>query len=270
VESGESGKLPLKFVGFAKLARPPSKLNSTAISENLPLRRSSKMTLGTQPESIYYDNFGNYLDTKTGSLTSKTLGVIYENIENVISDSVLRVNIRKGKLYNKDGRVSEIGILRFKDNKNNIVDLFNGKIVDGRGVTLVQNLYEFYDLEGKRLNFYGEDTFNSTKNYRPQKSDIEVGGTQEIFDFDLRRLDLGTHQIFDGRGNVICDRIGLFRDRQGGTVDLTTGLVRDSLGGVVRTDNYLLVDEYSNTANLKARKICNIEGIIIFKDIGIV
>jgi hypothetical protein len=40
VKSGESGKLPLKFVGFAKFARPPSKLNSTAISENLPLRRS--------------------------------------------------------------------------------------------------------------------------------------------------------------------------------------------------------------------------------------
>ena len=46
VESGESYKLPLKFVGFAKLARPPSKLNSTASSENSPLRRSSKMTLG--------------------------------------------------------------------------------------------------------------------------------------------------------------------------------------------------------------------------------
>jgi hypothetical protein len=46
VESGESGKLPLKFVGFAKFARPPSKLNSTAISENLPLRRWFKITLG--------------------------------------------------------------------------------------------------------------------------------------------------------------------------------------------------------------------------------
>ena len=45
-ESGESGKLPLKFVGFAKFARPPSKLNSTAISENLPLRRSTKVKLG--------------------------------------------------------------------------------------------------------------------------------------------------------------------------------------------------------------------------------
>ena len=31
-KSGESGKLPLKFVGFAKSARPPSELNSTAIS----------------------------------------------------------------------------------------------------------------------------------------------------------------------------------------------------------------------------------------------
>jgi hypothetical protein len=48
VESGESGKLPLKFVGFAKFIVPPSKINSTAISENLPLRRSSKMTLGTE------------------------------------------------------------------------------------------------------------------------------------------------------------------------------------------------------------------------------
>jgi hypothetical protein len=47
VESGESGELPLKFVGFAEFALPPSKLNSTAISENLPLRRFSKMTLGT-------------------------------------------------------------------------------------------------------------------------------------------------------------------------------------------------------------------------------
>jgi hypothetical protein len=46
VESRESGKLPLKFVGFAKFSRPPSELNSTANSENLPLRRSSKITLG--------------------------------------------------------------------------------------------------------------------------------------------------------------------------------------------------------------------------------
>jgi hypothetical protein len=124
------------------------------------------------------------LDTKTGTLTSKKHGVIYENIENVTTDSGLRVNIRKGKLYNKDRRVSEIGILRFKDSKNNIVDLFNGKIVDVQGVTLVQNLYEFYDLEGKKLNFYGEDPFNSPKNYRPQQSDVDTGVTQEIFDFD--------------------------------------------------------------------------------------
>ena len=47
MESRESGKLPLKFVGFAKFSRPPSELNSTANSENLPLRRSSKITLGT-------------------------------------------------------------------------------------------------------------------------------------------------------------------------------------------------------------------------------
>ena len=45
-ESRESDKLPLKFVGFDKFGGPPSELNSTAISENLPLRRSSKMTLG--------------------------------------------------------------------------------------------------------------------------------------------------------------------------------------------------------------------------------
>ena len=50
MKSGESGKLPLKFVGFAEFARPGSELNSTAISENLPLRRSSKMTLGTEAE----------------------------------------------------------------------------------------------------------------------------------------------------------------------------------------------------------------------------
>jgi hypothetical protein len=48
VESGESGELPLKFVGFDKFARTPSRLNSIAISENLPLRRSSKMTLGSK------------------------------------------------------------------------------------------------------------------------------------------------------------------------------------------------------------------------------
>ena len=46
MKSEESGKLPLKFVGFAKFSRPPSKLNSTASSENSPIRRSSKMTLG--------------------------------------------------------------------------------------------------------------------------------------------------------------------------------------------------------------------------------
>ena len=45
--SGESGKLPLEFVGFGKLAWLTSKLNSSAVSENLVLRRSSKMTLGT-------------------------------------------------------------------------------------------------------------------------------------------------------------------------------------------------------------------------------
>ena len=48
VESGESGKLPLEFVGFDKFARPLSKLYSTAISENLPLRLCSKMTLGIE------------------------------------------------------------------------------------------------------------------------------------------------------------------------------------------------------------------------------
>jgi hypothetical protein len=48
VESGESSKLSLKFVGFARFARPPSELNSTAISENLPLGRLSKMTLGAR------------------------------------------------------------------------------------------------------------------------------------------------------------------------------------------------------------------------------
>ena len=51
MESGESGKLQLEFAKFAKFARPPSKLNSTAISENVPLRRSSKMELGTPGES---------------------------------------------------------------------------------------------------------------------------------------------------------------------------------------------------------------------------
>ena len=63
MKSAESGKLPLKFVGFAKFKRPPSKLNSNAISENLPLRRSSKMTLGrnadsrsnSQPECVFED-----------------------------------------------------------------------------------------------------------------------------------------------------------------------------------------------------------------------
>ena len=50
MESGESGKLPLKFVRFAQFARVPDKLNSTAISENLTLRRSSKMTLGRREE----------------------------------------------------------------------------------------------------------------------------------------------------------------------------------------------------------------------------
>ena len=54
VESGESGKLPLKFVGFAKFARPPSELNSTANSENLPLRRSSKITLGSMGLGITF------------------------------------------------------------------------------------------------------------------------------------------------------------------------------------------------------------------------
>ena len=44
MESGESGKLLLKFVGFAKFDRVPNKLKSAAISENLPLRRSEKMT----------------------------------------------------------------------------------------------------------------------------------------------------------------------------------------------------------------------------------
>jgi hypothetical protein len=34
--NAESGELLLKFVGFAKFALPPSKLNSIAISENLP------------------------------------------------------------------------------------------------------------------------------------------------------------------------------------------------------------------------------------------
>ena len=47
MESGESGELPLKFGGFAKFVRPTSELNSSRISENSPLRRSSKMTLGT-------------------------------------------------------------------------------------------------------------------------------------------------------------------------------------------------------------------------------
>ena len=46
MESGESGELPMEFVGFARFVRPPDKLNSIANSENLPLRRSSKITLG--------------------------------------------------------------------------------------------------------------------------------------------------------------------------------------------------------------------------------
>ena len=48
VKSGESGKLTLKFVGFVKFAWPPSKLNSTASSENSPIRRYSKITLGSR------------------------------------------------------------------------------------------------------------------------------------------------------------------------------------------------------------------------------
>ena len=59
MESGESGKLPLKFVGFAKLARPPSKLNSTAISENLPLKCSSKMTLGNHGHHTVNNHWEN-------------------------------------------------------------------------------------------------------------------------------------------------------------------------------------------------------------------
>ena len=43
---GESGKLTLEFGGFDLFARPAEGLNSTAISEDLPLRRSSKITLG--------------------------------------------------------------------------------------------------------------------------------------------------------------------------------------------------------------------------------
>ena len=52
VESGESGKLPLKFVGFVGFARPPSELNSTAVSENLPLRRSQKIFLMANPKKL--------------------------------------------------------------------------------------------------------------------------------------------------------------------------------------------------------------------------
>ena len=42
MESGESDKLPLKFVGFAKFALPPSKLNSIVISGNLPITGNLK------------------------------------------------------------------------------------------------------------------------------------------------------------------------------------------------------------------------------------
>ena len=52
MESGESGKLSLKFVGFVGFARAPDELNSTAVFENLPLRRSEKMTLGTHGQGL--------------------------------------------------------------------------------------------------------------------------------------------------------------------------------------------------------------------------
>jgi hypothetical protein len=39
-EFGQSGELPLKFVGFGGFALPPLKLNSIAISENLPIRHT--------------------------------------------------------------------------------------------------------------------------------------------------------------------------------------------------------------------------------------
>ena len=50
-ESGEIWRIrqiTAEILGFAKFSRPPDKLNSTAISENLILRSCSKMTLGSK------------------------------------------------------------------------------------------------------------------------------------------------------------------------------------------------------------------------------
>lgn len=103
---------------------------------------------------------------------------------------------------------------------------------------MIPNLFEFYDLEAKQLDLYGENPLDAEDGSEFRVTVLEnieaneSGRPNVLCDFDKRTLDLEKHKIFDARGNLICKRFGVFRDKNGNRLDLPTSLLKDSQGTI--------------------------------------
>ena len=73
-------------------------------------------------DAFFYDKFGNYLDVKTGTLTSGKHGIVYDNVCEILDEKNEIIDLRKGTVKNSDGRLVESGIIRFRDAQGRIVD----------------------------------------------------------------------------------------------------------------------------------------------------
>jgi hypothetical protein len=73
-------------------------------------------------DAFFYDKFGNYLDVKTGRLTSGKHGIVYDNVSKILDEKGETIDLRKGTVRNSDGRYVESGIIRFRDAQGRIVD----------------------------------------------------------------------------------------------------------------------------------------------------
>jgi hypothetical protein len=55
-------------------------------------------------DAFFYDKFGNYLDVKTGRLTSGKHGIVYDNVSKILDEKGETIDLRKGTVRNSDGR----------------------------------------------------------------------------------------------------------------------------------------------------------------------